>query len=458
MRVALREALSRSGHNITTAPDGDEGFRLFDSSNFDLVISDVRMPKMDGLSFLARVREKSSTPFVLITAYASVDDAVTAMRKGATDYLLKPFSFDTLEELLARIFVSCDSGQPLVSTSQAIAQKEKPGRKQGPREIVTANERMKKALDIANRVAPSKSSVLIHGESGVGKELVARYIHEHSDRNTEPFVAVNCAALPESLLESELFGHEKGSFTGAIGRKIGKFEMADRGTILLDEITEMESSLQAKLLRVLQEHEVDRVGGKEPISLNIRVIATTNRDMDKAVAEGKFREDLFFRLNVIPLYLPPLRERKEDIPILVAHFIRKFNAIMGKAVEGVEPSALEMMKQRTWRGNIRELENAMERSVLLCYGDLITEEDLMLGPAPTDANKKAESSKEPDKAGMTVAEMEKSLIFNTLDAVKWNRTRAADTLGISIRTLRNKLNDYKVHVKEEELSALEENR
>jgi DNA-binding NtrC family response regulator len=436
MRVALKEALVRAGHRVVTACDGEEGLKLFDAESPDLVLTDIRMPRMNGIETLKRIRERSAdTPVALMTAYGSADDAATALREGAADYLLKPFSADALEGLLNRVFGGeARPARPAQATANA---------PKAPRLIVTENESMKHALDIARRVAPSASTVLIHGESGTGKEMVARYIHEHSDRRAQPFVAVNCAALPEALLESELFGHEKGSFTGAIARKIGKFELADNGTILLDEITEMDATLQAKLLRALQEGEIDRIGGREPVPLNIRVVATTNRDIEKAVADGSFREDLYFRLNVIPLRLPPLRERTGDIPVLADYFIRKFNAIMGKAVEGLTPAAMAALKNHGWRGNVREMENVMERATLLAQGDRIDVADLMIAPA---GSLPPPSHAEPEMAapGATVAEMEKKLIMRTLDAVNWNRTKAADMLGISIRTLRNKLNEYKV--------------
>jgi len=439
MRVALKEALTRSGHNVTLAANGEEGLKIFGEKQSEIVISDVRMPRMGGLELLRGVRKTSAqTPFVLITAYGSVDDAVAAMKEGATDYLMKPFSADTLDELMRRIF---DGGTDTRTAAPQRKIEQKDGRAAG-RVIVTEDQRMLDVIGILKRVAPSKSTVLIHGESGVGKELIARFIHENSDRRGNPFVAVNCAALPETLLESELFGHEKGSFTGAIARKMGKFELANGGTILLDEVTEMDPQLQAKLLRVLQEEEIDRVGGAAPVPLDIRIVATTNRDIEKAVSEGKFREDLYFRLNVIPVNIPPLRERKGDIVVLVNHFIGKFNALMGKAVAGVEPSAMDALTQNAWRGNIRELENVMERAVLLALGDKITLADLMMNGVKLATPAKREEEGDLSAPGITVAEMEKKLIMRTLDNVQGNRTKAAEALGVSIRTLRNKLNEY----------------
>ncbi len=444
MRAALKEALSRAGHAVLTARDGEEGLRMFEERSPNIVISDVRMPRMNGLDLLRAVRTKNrETPFVIITAYASVDDAVSAMKDGATDYLLKPFSADTLDDLFRRVF---DNGERVKAVVRPRPAEERAtGSK---REIITSNTAMTRVVELARKVASSKSTALIHGESGTGKELLSRFIHENSDRANGPFVAVNCAALPETLLESELFGHEKGSFTGAIARKMGKFELADRGTILLDEITEMAPQLQAKLLRVLQEGEVDRVGGAHPTPVDARVIATTNRDIRKAVSEGKFREDLYFRLNVIPLHLPPLRDRTGDIPILISRFIEKFNRLMGKSVTGVDAEAMDALVKNPWKGNVRELENVMERAVLLASGDKITLADLMMEPAsPAEMageGKTSVSDESMTGPGMTVADMERKLIMRTLERVSGNRTKAAEALGVSIRTLRNKLNEYKI--------------
>jgi DNA-binding NtrC family response regulator len=417
---------------------------MFEERSPNIVISDVRMPRMNGLDLLRAVRVKNrETPFVIITAYASVDDAVAAMKEGATDYLLKPFSADTLDDLFHRVF---DNGERVRAVVRPrLADERGSGSK---REIITSNEGMTRVVELARKVASSKSTALIHGESGTGKELLSRFIHENSDRANGPFVAVNCAAMPETLLESELFGHEKGSFTGAIARKMGKFELADKGTILLDEITEMAPQLQAKLLRVLQEGEIDRVGGAHPTPIDVRVLATTNRNIKKAVEEGTFREDLYFRLNVIPLYLPPLRDRTGDIPILVTRFIEKFNRLMGKSVTGVDATAMDALVSNPWRGNVRELENVMERAVLLASGDKITLADLMMEPVTqpemTGQGKTSVSDDSITGPGMTVADMERKLIMRTLERSSGNRTKAAETLGVSIRTLRNKLNEYKI--------------
>ncbi len=444
MRVALKEALMRSGYGVDIAADPTSGMRMMDANPYRLVVTDVRMPKKSGLELLSEIKEKHpQTAVILITAYGTIDTAVEALKNGADDYLLKPFSADTLDEVVKRVLDGGEAKQvkpviapppprPVARTRQGVK-----------RTIVTQNKKMEELLEMAERTAPSTASVLIQGGSGTGKELVARFIHEKSDRSSGTFVAINCAALPESLLESELFGHEKGAFTGAIARKIGKFELATGGTILLDEITEMDMALQAKLLRVLQEKEIDRVGGMAPVPIDVRVIATTNREIDEYLSEGKFREDLYFRLNVIPLKIPTLRERMDDLPILIDYFLKKFARESGREARELSPKAMDLLKGCRWKGNIRELENVMERAGLLCRTSVIQPEDLLLTePA---AGQKTELV-DADEI-QTVAEMERKLILGTLEKAGSNRTQAAEMLGISIRTLRNKLNEYKLKEK-----------
>jgi two-component system response regulator FlrC len=333
------------------------------------------------------------------------------MKEGATDYLLKPFSFDTLSAKINTIM----------------------GRISGSREIISECPKMKRLMQITADVAASDTTVLIQGESGTGKELLARHIFEMSPRRDRPFVAVNCAAIPDNLIESELFGFEKGAFTGAAERKTGKFELADTGTILLDEIGELPMPLQAKLLRVLQEREVDRIGGRKPVPVDVRVIATTNRDLYKESMEGRFREDLYYRLCVFPLNVPPLRERPEDIPLLAEHFLSKFAAANGRTIKGLTQDAMNMLAKRHWRGNIRELENTMQRAALLCRGETAGMEHLMLNdeqPVPAPA------------AQGNIRDMERDLIYRTLREMDGNKTRAAKALGVTVRTIRNKLNEY----------------
>ncbi len=440
MRAAIAEALRHAGYSVDTADDGLSGLDKMEACGYSLAVADINMPKTGGMEFLERAKKANpDTAVVLITAYGSVESAVEAMKMGADDYLLKPFSADSLERVVKRLL----GGEPRVPQKRPIPQRPAAAAGSGRtnrREIITQNKKMKAILDLVERTAASKASVLIHGESGTGKELVARHIHNRSDRASGPFVAINCAALPESLLESELFGHEKGSFTGAIAKKIGKFELADKGTILLDEITEMDNGLQAKLLRVLQEKELDRVGGGSPVPIDVRVVATTNRPVQKIIKEGGFREDLYYRLNVIPLDLPPLRERMDDLPMLVRHFIEKFAAESGRPVTGISDGAVAVLKKCRFRGNVRELENVMERAVLLARGATMEVADLFM---PAAGEESGNDKIEADLASGTVEEMERRLVLGTLEKVGNNRTRAAKELGISIRTLRNKLHAYK---------------
>jgi DNA-binding NtrC family response regulator len=441
MRAALTESLIRSGYSVHTASNGVEGIELFNKEPFGMVITDVKMPKVSGLQVLKEIKKVSpQTPVIMITAYGTIDNAVEAMREGAFDYILKPFSAEVLDNVVERAIQSKRQAEQVsipnqshirlqVQDSSLILQPS------AFSPVVTNNPSMKKVIDMALSVAYSSSTILIQGESGTGKEMLAKYIHQSSNRKDKPFVAVNCAALPKDLLESELFGHEKGSFTGALNRKIGKFELANHGTILLDEISEMDMSLQAKLLRVLQEREVDRVGGREPVAIDVRVIATTNKNLREAIDKGSFREDLYFRLNVIPLSVPPLRERKDDIPLLIEYFIKKHGSKNKKNITGISKDAMSALKDAHWRGNVREVENVIERAVLLCRGNEITSEHLFL-------EKTAEIQKPSIKSGMTVRDMERQLIFNTLEDVGGNRTKAAELLGLSIRTLRNKLHEY----------------
>ena len=429
MRSAMQAVLGRLGYAVLSAKDGSEALNILEQSSPAMIISDMKMPVMDGERLLEKVTELyPDIPLVLITAYGTIEQAVTAMKRGAFDFITKPFSAEDIERVVNRVFS--------LGTSVA-AKKARRGSQDKGTAIITADESVKRVLEIAATVAPSSASILVQGESGTGKELIARLIHTASGRSGN-FVAVNCAALPENLLESELFGHEKGAFTGATTQKIGKFEQADGGTILLDEISEMELGLQAKLLRVLQENEVDRVGGTRPISVNVKVVATTNRDLRGWVSEGSFREDLYYRLNVVPLYVPPLRERGGDVKLLIDHFIRRFSD--GK-IGRVSDELHAQLMTYSWPGNIRELQNACQRAVLLAQNGKLNKELFLLGAfEPESPNEKDDSL--VLHSGLSVAEAEKRLIFETLKATKNNKTKAAELLGISIRTLRNKLNEY----------------
>ena len=435
MRIALETTLKREKFQLTCAEDGKQALEKMENNDFDLILTDVRMPKLNGLELLRAVKERSpETQVIMMTAYGTIDNAVEAMKEGAFDYLIKGsgFSADVLVSTVKRAFL--DSGVFIPPTPRPTTQMESLG---DMKRIVTQNEEMKKLLQFAENVSYSKSTVLIMGETGTGKELFARYIHQCSPRSEKPFMAVNCAALPEGLLESELFGHEKGSFTGATENKEGKFELANNSSLLLDEVTEMSPPLQAKLLRVLQEHEVDKIGGKAPIPVDVRVIATSNRDIRKRIQEQEFREDLYYRLNVVPINLIPLRERIDDIPVLVENFINQFCQANGKSSIKIDSATLTLLKKYRWPGNIRELGNIVERSCLMCQGDTMLPSHLFFD------EKLHENEKEAPRMSGTIYEMEKELIIQTLEEVNGNKTKAADSLGISIRTLRNKLNEYK---------------
>jgi len=438
MQLAIRATLEKQGCIVNVCGNGLSALQALENDVFDLIVSDQRMPEMSGQELLAALlKRESATPFIMITAYGTINQAVEAMQLGAADFLTKPFSADELTRVVERVL-----------SPESKAFRTKNSKQKVERPIVTRDPVMIRILEVAEAVAKSDATVLIQGESGTGKELIARLVHTASARARQPFVAVNCAALPANLLESELFGHEKGSFTGAQQRKIGKFELAHGGTILLDEISEMDLALQAKLLRVLQEREVDRVGGKDPISIDVRVLATTNRNLDEAVKAGSFRADLFYRLNVIPITLPPLRDRIGDVRLLAEHFMKLY---LGAKAPALSDDVLQVLNHHRWPGNIRELQNAVERAAILSGGRSPSEGDFFIERIGAKVEKiEVETASEAQSAdkkvvlrsGMTVQEVEKTLIIETLKATNNNRTQAADLLGISIRTLRNKLHEY----------------
>ncbi len=437
MQLALQETLNRNGFEVSTASDGNEGVERCRQEPFGIVIADVRMPRVGGIEMLRAIkRQTPGTVVIMMTAYGTIELAVEAMRFGAADYLVKPFSAETIEAVLTRV-----NGGGCI----------RPGLGDHRRQIVTEDASFHTLLRMMEGVAASQATVLIQGESGTGKELLARFIHERSPRAHRPFVAVNCAALPDGLLESELFGYERGAFTGALARKLGKFELADSGTILLDEIGEMSLLLQAKLLRVMQEREVDRVGGQKPVPVDIRIIATTNRQLRKEMDAGRFREDLFYRLNVFPVTVPPLRDRRGDIPALIAHFLGVVCARAGTPVSVVSEEVLNALVAYDWPGNIRELEHATERAILLAQGgELRTEfflpehcgtEIHVLTRSAGDVSLPNETPSSPPKP--LLWEAERSIIMSALNEVNGNRTQAAKILGIALRTLRNKLREYR---------------
>jgi DNA-binding NtrC family response regulator len=436
MRTALQANFRRHGWRVETATGVGDAARVLEHTSFDLVVSDIRMQDGDGFEVMCSVLKNSpGTAVILLTAFASVPEAVESMRNGAFDYLTKPISFEQLQAAAARVMQR-------VSNKTAFGRASRrnvtiPGAGTG---IVGRSPLLLQALQRARAVATTGADVLIEAESGAGKELLARLIHESSDRNRKPFVAVNCAALPEHLLESELFGHTRGAFTGANAAKAGKFELADGGTLLLDEIGEMPLNLQPKLLRVLQEREFDRLGETRSIHVDIRIIATTNASLAAMVEQGRFRSDLYYRLNVIPLSVPSLRERSEDIPLLARSFTERFAAETGTAVPVLEPGFLDRLQAHSWPGNVRELANFMRRVLSLHQGASIDgacfdREFQPLGRTRTDLPPMP-------LPGTPICVLEKMHLENTLALARGNRTHAAEMLGISVRTMRNRIKEY----------------
>jgi len=433
MREYVEEALSRAGYDTTSVSSGREGIDLLREQNFDVVVTDLKMKPMDGLEVLRLVNAESpDTHLIVMTAYGTIETAVSALKSGADDYILKPFAPDELELAISR---AIERGRLTQENRYLRAQL---SRSYDFKAMVGQGPAMRKVYSQIERVANSRATVLIRGDSGTGKELVAHAIHYSGARRDQPFIKVNCAALSAGLLESELFGHEKGSFTGAHERKIGRFELADAGTLLLDEVSEISPELQPKLLRALQEREFERVGGNVPIRVDTRIIGTSNRNLERAVEEGKLREDLFFRLNVIQIRLPSLRERREDVPELMDHFLRHYAQENGRDIRGFSERTRQAFLEYDWPGNVRELQNAIERAVVLSTESLLEPEHFMLEGARTKRD-----DQDALRAGMTVAEAEKHLIQTTLEHCKQNRTHAAKLLGISVRTLRNKLKEYR---------------
>jgi len=437
MRIALETTLKRENYKVTLAENGEQALERLSGDTFDLVLTDVKMPKMNGIDLLKILKQQSPrTVAIMMTAYGDIDNAVETMKAGAFDYLLKPFSAEILLATVNRAFLEEVSAKTGLVRS-APESKKMPAEE---RRIITQSAEMLKLIKFVENISYSKSTVLIMGDTGTGKEIFARYIHQMSPRAQKPFMAVNCAALPEGLLETELFGHEKGAFTGAIERKDGKFELAHKGTLLLDEVTEMNLPLQAKLLRVLQEHEIDKVGGRTPIPVDVRVIATTNRDIKERIRENQFREDLYYRLNVIPLKLIPLRDRLDDIQLLAEHFIKKHSKDLNKNISSIADETVALLKKYGWPGNVRELENMIERATLMCQEDTLLPSHLFFDEEEIQSEK---PTRPLTQFRGTIYAMEKALIVQTLEDVNGNKTKAAENLGISIRTLRNKLTYYK---------------
>jgi two-component system NtrC family response regulator/two-component system response regulator HydG len=433
-REALKTILTEEGYEVAEAADGEVGLTMLSEFRPEAVLCDVRMPKVDGLTLLNRAKEDGhECLFLMMTAFASIETAVQAMKLGAEDYITKPLD---VSAVLARLEKALEKGR-LVKENQVL--RERIREKFQFANIVGDSAELQAVFDVVKRAAPTRATVLILGESGTGKELIAQAIHEESPRAEKPFVKVNCAALSETLLESELFGHEKGSFTGAVGRREGRFELADGGTLFLDEIGDITPALQVKLLRVLQQREFERVGGTTTLKVDVRVVAATNKDLAVEVKSARFREDLFYRLNVVTVTLPPLRKRKSDVPQLVAHFIEKYNELHGKVVKGLAPGTLNALLSYDWPGNVRELGNVVERAVVLARSSELTSDDLpptLRGPRPRDR------SPESLIPGATLYEIEREAILRTLEMVDGSTSRAADILGISVRKIQYRLKEY----------------
>lgn len=440
MAKMLEETLENEGYRIIIARNAKEGIRMIREESPDMLLTDIKLPDKDGIEVLKASKEESPLrPVIVMTAYGSVEVAVSAMKEGAFDFITKPFDTDHLRMLIGRAL----ENQQLIKEN-ILLKEEFSSTLRLPviigksRSIVDVAENIKKA-------APEKTTLLLLGESGTGKELFARAVHHLSGRGTYPFVPINCAAMPRELLESELFGYEKGAFTGAASRKLGKFELANRGSIFLDEIAELDPALQAKLLRVLQESEIERVGGTKPIKIDVRVIAATNKNLSQAIEKGSFREDLYYRLSVFPLVIPPLRERREDISLLAEHFINKFTREMKKEQKDISKEAMLMLMEYDWKGNVRELENAIERAIILCDGKTIGSEHISLRNLRQDNHGLKHMLmdaplEEVSKAALRIAETER--IKRALDDAGGNKSRAAEGLKVSYKTLLTKIKEY----------------
>ena len=420
-REILEMILSGEGYDVTTASSGEAALKFAKERRFDLALTDLKMTGMDGIELLQHLlAQDSSIIVILLTAHGSIDSAKEALRRGAFDYLQKPYDRDALLETIRRAMNKLDALDA---------------------EIISDSPEMEAVKKMILKVARSSSPVLIRGESGTGKELIARSIHNQSPRVAEMFQAVNCAAINENLLESELFGHEKGSFTGAHAEKKGLFEVADRGTLFLDEIGELDIGMQAKLLRALQEREIRRVGGTRTIKIDVRVVCATNRDLRAMVADGRFRDDLYYRINVLSVDVPPLRERREDIPVLINYFLKKHTRNTSRLVRGLTPETRRLMMDYSWPGNVRQLESAIERAILLCEGDLITVDDLPL-EVRQEVRPQTEGAFKLPPEGISFEDVERSLIMQAMEQTDYNITKSAKLLGLTFRTLQYRLEKF----------------
>lgn len=432
IREGLSAALELDGYSVKLAANGAEGLALIEKGDIDLVITDLRMPGISGEEVLAKVRgESPGIPVIVLTGHGSIDTAVDAMRNGAYDFLTKPLSLDRLSLIVKRAL----AGRELEIRHSSLQQEL--NAQASFESIIGKSSEMQRIFQMVRKAADSKASVLITGESGTGKELIANALHNLSPRKSNPFIKVHCAALSETLLESELFGHEKGAFTGAAARKRGRFELANTGTIFLDEIGEINQNVQIKILRVLQDKRFERVGGEETLEVDVRVIAATNRNLEEEIAQGRFREDLFYRLNVVHIQVPPLRDRKDDIPLMLNAFLDEFNRENNKSITGFDSRSRSALYKYDWPGNIRQLRNCVESAVVMCSGNEITLEDL-----PPTVRGAAESNVIQVPVGITMAEAEKIIIQQNLASNQGNKTKTADILGIGRKTLHRKLEEY----------------
>ena len=432
MRRLLEISLGEDGHTVLIAPDAETGLKSFQREAIDLIVTDLKLPGMNGLEFLQEAKRwNASVPVVVMTAYGSVETAVEAMKAGASDYVLKPFSMAEM-----RLVISKELDVQRVRDENRTL-KEALGKRYHYQNIIARSAKMQEVLAIVERVAATNSTVLLGGESGVGKDLIARAIHQNSRRASGPFIKINSTAIPDTLLESELFGYERGAFTGANASKPGKFELADKGTLFLDEIGDVPGPTQVKLLRVLQEREFERLGGTKTLKVDVRLIAATNKDLRAALEQGTFREDLYYRLNVVPIDIPPLRDRKEDIPDLVHHFLLRFNDENGRRVETITPSALKVLMQYHWPGNVRQLENTIERAVALSYNPVIDVDAIQLDAGGPRHSATASAPILPE--GTTLEQWEDEIIREALRRSNGNKSQAARMLGLSRNALRYRL-------------------
>jgi two-component system nitrogen regulation response regulator GlnG len=466
LRFVLKKALEDEGYWVQAVTNGTAARQSLSETNFDVALMDIKLPDVDGLTLLRESKQAGAdTSMILMTAQNTMRNAIGAMKNGAFDYITKPFD---LEEILMLTKRAVDS-RKLIRDFRELKEEVKKRFEPGVN-IIGTSSNMQKVYKTIGQVVDTQATILIQGESGTGKELVAKTIHYNSPRWNQPFIAINCAAIPRDLLESELFGHEKGAFTGALDRRLGKFELAEGGTIFLDEVADIPLELQTKLLRVLQDHEYSRIGGTGMLTANVRILAATNQDLEKAVKEKRFREDLFFRLKVIPIYLPPLRERRGDIPLLISYFIEKMNREMGIQISGVSPEAQKLLEEHSWPGNVRELENTLIRAAVLSSGPILFPKDFALQNKQTPATlevdelsleelihhkledyfRRTEGVDIDNLYSLVIERIERPLIELTLKKTRGNQIRAAQILGINRNTLRKKITDLRIQLKRED--------